>query len=191
MRAGVSLVEGWRTQRTGLTRVELHALAVMGVPGVREDLALDAPLRSGLMKLTASRPATQRPTLEYARQRLHLDTSFSRPAGFDLPSFWKQWCAGFARQRNRYEVTLRLTPEGVESLARMRAEDQARLAEAPATREGTRTVTLDFEREAIALAQLCPLAGDIEVLEPAALRARMADLAARLLASHSPRPVRR
>ncbi|QDE67694.1 helix-turn-helix transcriptional regulator [Myxococcus xanthus] len=72
---GVALMEGWRTQLTGFTRAELHALAAVAAPGALDDLGLTSALRSGLVKMAASLPALQQPALEYARQRLHVDAS--------------------------------------------------------------------------------------------------------------------
>lgn len=265
---GVALVEGWRTQLTGLTRTEVHALAAVGAPGALEDLGLSAPLRSGLVKLAASLPSLQQSVIEYARQRLHADPSpwfsterepvphlsvlrdavwqnrrvrlmyrgfdgrrsrrdvepyglvikadrwylvagtgrgpttfrgtriegarllagtFERPARFDLAAYWKEWCAQFAERRAQYEVTLRLTPEGEEALRPLRPPaDQKRLAGIRRANDRTKTVTLDFEREAIALSQLCALGRAVEVLAPEALRARLSAVGAELRALYGP-----
>jgi predicted DNA-binding transcriptional regulator YafY len=260
---GVALVDGWRTQLTGLTRAEVHALATVGAPGALEDLGLSAPLRSGLVKLAAALPALQQSVIEYARQRIHVDSSswfgeretvphlsvlrdavwqdrrirlayrdfdgrrtrrvvdpyglvikaerwylvagtergpsafrgsriegarllsetFVRPPRFELATFWKEWCARFAERRARYEVTLRVTAKGEEELRHMRPPaDHARLAEATQARDGTKTVTIDFERESIAISQLCMLGRTAEVLAPEALRTRLRALAADLRA---------
>ncbi len=263
---GVSLLEGWRTQLTGFTRAELHALAAVAAPGALEDLGLTSAMRSGLMKLAAALPALQKPALEYARQRLHVDASswfperepvphlatlrdavwqdrrvsltyrdfegtpsrkvvdpyalvikadrwylvastgegaprvyrgsrvdgarmrpetFTRPEKFDLPSFWKDWCARFAEKRAQYEVTLRLTPEGLEALRKIRPPaDGARLDAAPRAPDGGTTVVVDFERESIAFAQLCDVATGFEVLAPETLRAKLLRLAAGILDAH-------
>ncbi|WP_164017365.1 helix-turn-helix transcriptional regulator [Pyxidicoccus trucidator] len=262
---GVALMEGWRTQLTGLTRAELHALATVGAPGALEDLGLSAPLRTGMVKLAAALPAIQQPALEYARQRLHVDASswfaerepvphlavlrdavwqdrrvsltyrdfegqrgkrvvdpyalvikadrwylvagngeeprvyrgsrvegvrllsetFTRPARFDLPAFWRQWCKRFAEKRASYEVTLRLTAEAEETLKGIRPPaDRARFEAAPRTRDGFKNVTVDFERETIAVSQLCEVGGGFEVLAPEALRNRLVKLATGILATH-------
>ncbi|WP_224248489.1 helix-turn-helix transcriptional regulator [Hyalangium gracile] len=262
-KGGVKLVEGWRTQLTGLTRAEVHALAAVSTPSALEDLGLSAPLRSGLVKLAAALPTVQQSVIEYARQRLHVDTSswfperepvpylavlrdavwqdrrirmeyrdfdgrrssrvvdpyglvikadrwylvagtekgptgfrgtriegvrqlsetFTRPEGFELTAFWKEWCAKFAERRASYEVSLRLTPDGEEALRQIRPPaDQARLAESRRERDGTKTVTIDFERESIALSQLCALGRGVEVRAPEALRARLRELASDLRA---------
>ncbi|MCP3141302.1 helix-turn-helix transcriptional regulator [Pyxidicoccus xibeiensis] len=268
---GVALMEGWRTELTGLTRAELHALATVGAPGALDDLGLSAPLRTGLVKLAASLPAIQKPTLEYARQRLHVDTSswfserepvphlavlrdavwqdrrvsleyrdfegkkgqrvvapyalvikadrwylvagngeeprvyrgsrvegarmlaetFARPPGFDLPSFWREWCKRFGEKRASYEATLRLSLEAEEALRRIRPPaDHARIDAAPRARDGTKTVTVDFERESIAVGQLCEVGAGVEVLAPEALRGRLIKLATVLLENHGDPAVR-
>lgn len=263
---GVSLMEGWRSQLTGFTRPELHALAAMNAPGAFDDLGLSAPLRSGLLKLAASLPALQQPVMEYARQRLHIDASgwftqreaspqltvlrdavwndrrvrlryrdfdgrrserqvdpyglvvkndqwylvagsrrgpsvyrgsriegarlleqgFTRPERFELVAFWKGWCEEFARKRPAYPVTLRLTASAFDALRALRPpRDQALLDQAPVAGDGTRTVTVDFERESIAVSQLCLVAPGLEVLAPAPLRERLHQLARSLLAAHA------
>lgn len=260
---GVSLLEGWRTQLTGLTRAELHALATVGASGALEDLGLSAPLRTGLVKLAAALPAIQQPALEYARQRLHVDASswfaerepvphlavlrdavwqdrrvsltyrdfdgkqskrtvdpyalvikadrwylvagkegeprvyrgsrvdgarmlaetFVRPERFDLPSFWREWCKRFAEKRATYEVSLRLTVGAEERLRGIRPRtEHARFDAAPRSREGLKTLTVDFERESIAVGQLCEVGGGFEVLAPEALRDRLLTLARGILA---------
>lgn len=112
-----------------------------------------------------------------------LTESFVRPAEFELRSFWKDWCKRFASQRARFEVTVRLTPEGAEALSTMRpASDQERIRSARTEADGTRTVTIDFERISIALSQLVMLGRGAEVLEPQELRTRLGELASDLTA---------
>jgi predicted DNA-binding transcriptional regulator YafY len=126
--------------------------------------------------------------VEHARL---LPTPAVRPEGFDLSAFWKGWCRRFAEERPHLPVTLRLTPAGAEALAAVRPPaEQARLREAPRGRDGRVAVALDFEREAIALAQLLPLGAGAEVLAPEGLRARLAGLAGELHALYAPRAPR-
>ncbi|NVJ27122.1 MULTISPECIES: helix-turn-helix transcriptional regulator [Myxococcus] len=262
---GVALLEGWKTQLTGLNRAELQALAAMSAtPGGLGDLGLSAPLSSGLAKLAAALPVLQQPALEYARQRLHVDSSgwfteresvpylevlreaawlnrkvaltyrdfdgkrgrrevdpyalvlkadrwylvagtqkgervyrgsriegarlraetFERPARFDLPAFWREWCARFAEKRARYEVTLRLTTEAEAALRRIRPPADAPRFDAGRVEDGGKTVTVDFERESIAVGQLFEVGSGFEVVEPTALRTRLVDLATGILAAH-------
>ncbi|WP_342380967.1 YafY family transcriptional regulator [Myxococcus stipitatus] len=262
---GVALVEGWKTQLTGLNRAELQALAAIGgAPGRLGDLGLSGPLRSGLVKLAAALPALQQPALEYARQRLHVDASgwftqkdevphlellreaawqnqrvsltyrdfdgkrsrrvvepyalvlkadrwylvagteagtrvyrgsriagakvraetFERPERFDLPAFWREWCSKFLEKRARYEVTLRLTPEAEATLRRMRPPAEGVRFDEGREEGGRKTVVVDFERESIALGQLCEVMRGFEVVAPESLRARLIALASEVLQTH-------
>jgi predicted DNA-binding transcriptional regulator YafY len=44
------------------------------------------------------------------------DKSFTRPADFDLPSFWAAWCARYEASLPRYKTTLQISPELVPTL---------------------------------------------------------------------------
>ncbi|AKT38653.1 helix-turn-helix transcriptional regulator [Chondromyces crocatus] len=254
---GVSLLAGWRTSLTGLTRGEVEALAGVGQPGALVDLGLEEALQSGLRKVAAALPAGQQPEAARARERLFVDGSswfqereevphlgvlrdavwedrkvaltyrdfegaeservveplglvikverwylvagtekgvsvfrggrvagaraleerFVRPAGFELAGFWKGWCARFAEKRATYEVTVRVWGEGEEALGAARgAGDRERIQAAAREADGSKLVTVDFEREAIAVAQLVELAGmggGVEVVAPEGLRRRL------------------
>lgn len=75
---GVALMEGWRTQLTGFTRAELHALAAVAAPGALDDLGLTSALRSGLVKMAASCPHSSNP-----RWSTHASGfTWMRPRGF-------------------------------------------------------------------------------------------------------------
>lgn len=105
-----------------------------------------------------------------------LPTTFERPAGFDLPAFWTDWCRRFGEKRASYPVRLCVTKEGEAALRAMRPPaDGARLDAAP-VRRGRKELELDFERASIALAQLATLPEGVEVRAPAELRARLAAL---------------
>jgi predicted DNA-binding transcriptional regulator YafY len=98
---------------------------------------------------------------------------FTRPADFDLPSFWRAHCRGFVQQRPEYRVRLQLTERGRELLAEVRP---------PYEREeilGAALPELDFQREDIALGQVIALGPEVKVLSPAPLLQRL-----RALASH-------
>jgi len=116
------------------------------------------------------------------RARL-LAEQFTRPSGFDLGAFWKEWCRQFATRRPRYLVTLRLARQGEEALGQVRpGADQERLAAARRGRDGWKAVTIDFEREWIAVSQLVALGRGAVVLEPEGLRRRLRTIAADLRA---------
>lgn len=111
------------------------------------------------------------------------ETRFVRDEDFDLPRFWEERAAQFARSILRTEVTVRLSEEGVRRLPHTvdRAAAEEALAEAPAPdADGLRTVVLPVESEEVAYGQLLSLGPEVEVLAPAALRERFADTAERL-----------
>lgn len=269
---GIALMEGWKTELTGLTRQELQAIGTVGEVAGLDALRLSAPLRSGLLKVSAALPSFQRVALEHARQRLHLDpssffstpervpklvtlrdaawqdrrvrlryrdfegaesrrevdpyglvmkgdrwylvagtaegprvfrgariseartlsTRFERPTAFDLPVFWRRWCARFAEARPSYQVELRCDEAGLEALSQIRPNrESALLSRSRRGSDGRRRVTLDFEREAIALSQLLPLGRAVEVIRPDGLRQRFIELAAQLAARYPPTPRRK
>ncbi|MER5280814.1 WYL domain-containing protein [Streptomyces sp. NPDC002809] len=105
------------------------------------------------------------------------DTRFVRDESFDLPAFWDERAAGFARSILRTEVTLRLSETAVRRLPhavdRVAARD-ALDAAGPPGHDGWTTVTLPVESLDVAYGQLLALGPELEILEPAALRSRFA-----------------
>ncbi|MEV2249160.1 YafY family protein [Streptomyces sp. NPDC050147] len=105
------------------------------------------------------------------------DDRFVRDEEFDLPGFWEERAAQFARAILRSEVVLRLSEAGVRQLPY--ATDSASTQEALETasapdEEGWVTLTLPVENEMVAYTQLMSLGPEVEVLEPKALRERFA-----------------
>lgn len=72
---GWALMEGYRTNLTGLNEDEVQALFLYRPPRLLADLKLDRASSSALIKLLAAIPSVSRPGAEYARQRLHVDVS--------------------------------------------------------------------------------------------------------------------
>ena len=72
---GWMLMDGYRTNLTGLNDAEVQALFLAGPASVLADLKLDKASDAALIKLLASLPLTTRRDAEYARQRLHVDVS--------------------------------------------------------------------------------------------------------------------
>ncbi|MER6247616.1 helix-turn-helix transcriptional regulator [Streptomyces griseorubiginosus] len=108
---------------------------------------------------------------------------FDRDEDFDLPGFWEERAAQFARAILRAEVLVRLSPDGVRVLPHVldRLSVQEALAEAAAPdAEGWVTVTVPVESEEVAHSQLAGLGPEVEVLAPESLRARFAADARRL-----------
>ncbi|MER7791444.1 WYL domain-containing protein [Streptomyces sp. NPDC097640] len=110
---------------------------------------------------------------------------FERLADFDLPAFWEERAAQFARSLLREKVVLRLTGEGARRLPQVtdRTAGQEAVAAAGAAGDpdgqGRITVTLPVESLDVAYEQLLALGPEAEVLEPPELRERFAAAAAR------------
>ncbi|HEY3063157.1 MAG TPA: YafY family protein [Chloroflexota bacterium] len=126
----------------------------------------------------AARVSAVRPTGEAA----------SRPAGFELASFWRESSAAFKAALPRFTVQVRVTAQAVESVRnarRVRIE-----SEAPPAEDGRVVMELTFDTEAEAQAFALGHGLDVEVLEPAALRQAVAHVAAEVAMRYG-RPLRR
>ncbi|NJP99745.1 helix-turn-helix transcriptional regulator [Streptomyces zingiberis] len=113
---------------------------------------------------------------------------FVRDEEFDLPGFWRERAAGFARAILRDRVVLRLTPAGARQLPQVAdaaAAREALAAAGAADERGRVTVRLPVESLDVAYHQLLALGPDGEVVEPAALRARFAEATARAAALYA------
>ncbi|MER5706458.1 YafY family protein [Streptomyces sp. NPDC002122] len=109
---------------------------------------------------------------------------FVRDEDFDLPSFWEERAAEFARSLLRAEAVLRLSEAGARRLPYVTDRAAAEEALAAGSRDGETgrtTVTLRVESEEVAFSQLLGLGAEAEVLAPDSLRARFEE-AARALA---------
>ncbi|GGK56299.1 helix-turn-helix transcriptional regulator [Streptomyces flaveus] len=113
------------------------------------------------------------------------DERFVRDEAFDLPGFWAERAAQFARSILRATVVVRLTEVGRRQLryAVDPLSAQEALAEAgPPDGEGRVTLTLPVESHDVAYTQLLALGPEVEVLQPSGLRQRFAQAAARTAA---------
>ncbi len=78
---GCALMEGYRTNLTGLTEAEVHTLFMSGASSPLKDLGLAPAMEAALLKLLAALPKQRRGEAERARQRLHVDSAgWGRPA---------------------------------------------------------------------------------------------------------------
>ncbi|MBT2443850.1 WYL domain-containing protein [Streptomyces sp. ISL-36] len=104
---------------------------------------------------------------------------FVRDEGFDLPAFWAERSAEFARSLLRTEVVIRLSAAGARALpyATDRAAAEEALASGTGDERGRVTATLLVENEEVAFTQLLALGPEVEVLAPDTLRARFAEAA--------------
>ncbi|MFF3312172.1 helix-turn-helix transcriptional regulator [Streptomyces sp. NPDC002952] len=110
---------------------------------------------------------------------------FVRDEGFDLPGFWAERAAQFARSILRAEVVVRLSAAGARRLPYVVDAEAARRALGAAGEpdgQGWVTVALAVESEEVAHAQLLTLGPEAEVLAPASLRERFSADAVRLAA---------
>ncbi|MEU3735901.1 MULTISPECIES: YafY family protein [unclassified Streptomyces] len=108
---------------------------------------------------------------------------FVRDEEFDLPGFWEERAAQFARAILRSQVVLRVSEAGVRQLPyatdSVSVREALEAASAPDD-EGWVTLTLPVENETVAYTQLMSLGPEVEVLEPTALRERFAKAAAHM-----------
>jgi len=68
-----ALIEGYRTDLTGLTGTEVRTLFAVRAVGYLSDLGLDAAGEAALLKLLAALPAASRRDAERSLARIHLD----------------------------------------------------------------------------------------------------------------------
>ncbi len=71
---GYALLDSYRTNLTGLTQDEVRALFMLSIPAPLDELGVSQELKTALLKLAASLPASRRQDEELARQRVHLDS---------------------------------------------------------------------------------------------------------------------
>ncbi|MFC2046020.1 helix-turn-helix transcriptional regulator [Chloroflexota bacterium] len=71
---GCALLDGYRTNLTGLTRDEVRALFMLNVPAPLADLGVDHELKAALLKLSAALPSERRTDEGRMRERIHLDS---------------------------------------------------------------------------------------------------------------------
>ncbi|MGV9264661.1 helix-turn-helix transcriptional regulator [Kitasatospora sp. NPDC003701] len=117
-----------------------------------------------------------------------LDRPFDRDERFDLAAFWEAKAEEFARSLLRESVLVRLSPLAVERLPHLLEPHAARLALATAGEpdgEGWVTVRLPVESPEVAYDELLRLGPEAELLEPPALRRRLAQAAARTAARYA------
>ncbi|MEV6419021.1 YafY family protein [Streptomyces sp. NPDC051662] len=112
-----------------------------------------------------------------------LQERFFRDESFDLPGFWEERAAEFARSLLRTEIVVRLSADGAHRLPyvvdRVAAREALATAGPPDDR-GLLTLALPVESEDVAYSQLLTLGPDVEVLRPDTLRDRFAEAARRM-----------
>jgi predicted DNA-binding transcriptional regulator YafY len=124
---GCGLLEGYRSDLTGLTAAEASALAALEVPAPLAQLGIGAPLRQALLKLLAAAPAAAQPAGAHTTApgaRLYVDPTpwaeSEQPAVPLLADIYRAVMAGrrlrVARDGPRGEpLWLELNPHGLVS----------------------------------------------------------------------------
>lgn len=115
-----------------------------------------------------------------------LDERCARPAGFDLAAYWAESSAEFRANLPRCPVVLRADPAIVPGL--QRAGRYARVEDiSPRDETGWVTVQISFELEEDACAAVLSYGGQVELLEPPALREKVLRLAEAVIACYTGR----
>ncbi|HNT55354.1 MAG TPA: WYL domain-containing protein [Anaerolineaceae bacterium] len=112
-----------------------------------------------------------------------LPGTFTRPAGFDLGTFWRDWCQDMEQENRRYTVVLRAAP-GIRPRLLQHLGGQARQAFAdadPPDEAGWMQLVLGFDSLVSARDRLLSYGSAVEVLAPAALRLSLQDFARQIL----------
>ena len=73
---GISLVESYRTDLTGLRPEEAQALSMLNIPEPLVRLGVGQELKAALLKLSAAVPPSVREKQAQARHRIHLDAAW-------------------------------------------------------------------------------------------------------------------
>ena len=112
-----------------------------------------------------------------------LPAGFARPADFDLAAFWSRWSDSFMTSRPKVEVLVRASPDALGAFGEVFGDGGRRALDAapPADERGFRDVTLTFGHVAAAVHRLAGFGGQVEVLSPADVRARLIVTARQLL----------
>ena len=112
-----------------------------------------------------------------------LPEPFARPTGFDLAAFWSRWSDSFMTSRPKLEVVIRASPDAISAFPQVFGDAVRSTLDAapPADADGFRNVALTFEHEAAAVQRLAGFGGQVEVLAPAGVRARLIATARKLL----------
>jgi len=110
---------------------------------------------------------------------------FTRADGFELAAFWASSVAGFLSGRWQGEATIRLSPHGRDRMTEMMSQaviSAAGLTASAPDQDGWITAVVPIESLIHAHQDFLRLGADVEVLEPAGLRERLAETARSLAA---------
>lgn len=117
-----------------------------------------------------------------------LDTPFTRPPDFDLPSYWRSYLNDFESRRHRGSALIRLSPSAVARLpdCMPAAVVTAVTTTAQPLADGWLQARIPIESNAHAIADLLRLGPDVEILAPPDLRTLMTETIRALSAHYLP-----
>lgn len=143
-------------------------------------------LKAGVWYLVAASPTRVEPTtyrLGNVLTLVPLSRRFRRPRRFDLARHWSESTARFERERQALTIELRASPRARRWLANERVAfvDLA----FPPRADGWTGVQVAYESLDYAARQLLAFGNEVEVLAPAALRRRLAEVARDVHARHA------
>ncbi|MGH9245891.1 MAG: helix-turn-helix transcriptional regulator [Acidimicrobiales bacterium] len=144
-------------------------------------------LKAGIWYLVARRDDELR---TYRLSRIEevtlLDERFERPDDFDLARFWDDAVARYEARPLPHEVVVRASARGAERLTRLELNGGRSLKERGDVENGWARCVIAFESLEDAYVDLLLLGADAEVLEPASLRDRLAEMATAVAALYKP-----
>jgi predicted DNA-binding transcriptional regulator YafY len=108
---GYALLDGYRSDLTGLTEGERRALFLLSLLAPSGDLGVGQEIKAALLKLSAALPGAHQRDEQKMRQRFHLDSSGWRQGGERVPHL--QTIFEALQQDHKLEMTYRL-PFGLE-----------------------------------------------------------------------------
>lgn len=82
---GYDLLDGYRTNLTGLTKDQMAALFLLNIPTPLNDLGIAQEIKAALLKLSAALPVPQRDASQQLSQRIYLDATWWFENDEDLP----------------------------------------------------------------------------------------------------------
>jgi predicted DNA-binding transcriptional regulator YafY len=105
--------------------------------------------------------------------------TFERAPDFGLEAYWRDYLADFQQRLHTGRAVIRISPQGAERMRTLLGAAVATAVQASGTTEpgGWITARVPIESAGQAVTDFLRLAGDLEVLEPAELRDRVAQAA--------------
>ncbi len=112
---------------------------------------------------------------------------FKRPAKFELADYWQESTKRFEAELYRLQAKIRVSPRAMKWLLNARTKVTVLPLEAKRTKRKVdwKTALMPIESIEHGARQLLALGGEIEVLEPAELRARIIEDARAIIARHA------